>query len=141
MIRLGMLLFALAIPVGASLLGCGCNDIIITEEFEDFCGDVPCNWEASGPVSQVATYHAEVHGVAIPAGSSLSALEAFGSRPPQLLVRCEEGAILEVNGDLKVTTRDSFSWIEGAVGQTMIRVTGSGECIVDDVGLLESCVQ
>lgn len=94
MIRVGVLFFVLAVPFGASLLGCGCDNSIITEEFEDFCDGVPCNWEANGPVSQVPTYHAEVHGVAIPAGSTLTALEDFGARPPRLLVRCDEGAAL-----------------------------------------------
>ena len=139
--RFGALLFVLVLPLSASLLGCFCEDFVLTEEFENFREDgVPCGWTATGPVSQVPTFHSNVFGVAVPAGTTLSSLENFGFRRPSVLVRCEAGASLLLNGSRTSAPSDSFEWVgTNSDANTTISVTGSGQCIVDDVGFTASC--
>lgn len=139
--RFGALLFVLVLPLSASLLGCFCEEFVLTEEFENFCEDgVPCGWTATGPVTRVPTFHSNVFGVAIPAGTTLTSLEGFGTSRPSILVRCEEGASLTINGNRASAPSDSFEWLSsGSEANTTISVGGSGQCIVDDVGFLTSC--
>lgn len=141
MIRLGALLFGIVLPLSASFIGCiDCEDIILTEEFEDFCDGVPCLWEASGPVAQVSTYHAEIHGVAIPADTTLSALEGFGNLTPRVLVRCDEGATIEINERSMSAPSDIFVWLNAPEREFMtIRVSGTGRCVVDDISSYPNC--
>ncbi len=139
--RLGALLLVIVVPLSASLLGCYCDDdLVITEEFERFCDGVPCGWTATGPVSQVPTFHDNVYGVAIPAGTTLTSGEAFGLRSPRILVRCDAGASLQLNGNAQSAPTDSFAWVSSSqTGNTAISVTGSGQCVVDDVGFIDFC--
>ena len=140
--RLGTLLFFVVLPLSASLLGCFCDDqFVITEEFENFCDDgAPCAWDASGPVSQVSTYHAGAHGVAIPAGTTLSGAETFGFLRLGILVQCDEGASVQFNGRGGNAPSDRFTWLYSSeAGTTTISVTGSGQCIVDDIGYIDEC--
>ncbi|MFK8001676.1 MAG: hypothetical protein AB8H86_18930 [Polyangiales bacterium] len=140
--RLGALLFVLVLPLSASLVGCICNDeLVITEEFENFCEDgAPCAWTATGPVSRASTYHPDVYGVAIPAGSTLTGAETFGFRRLGILVQCDEGATVEFNGRAANAPADSFGWLYSSqAGAVSISVSGSGQCIVDDVGFIDEC--
>ncbi|MFT5354410.1 MAG: hypothetical protein ACI9KE_001615 [Polyangiales bacterium] len=141
MIRLGALLFAIVLPISATLTGCFCEEFIITEEFENFCDDgVPCGWTATGPVTQVPTYHDNVFGVAVPAGTTLSSLEDFGSRRPGVLARCDAGASLVLNGETTTVPSDSFDWVFSGSGATTITVTGTGQCVIDDIGFEDDCL-
>jgi hypothetical protein len=140
--RLGALLFVLVLPISASLLGCYCDDeLVITEEFENFCDDgEPCGWTASGPVTRVPTFHADVYGVAIPAGTTLTNSEAFGRQRNGILVQCDAGASVQFNGRTASAPTDSFGWFYSSLeGPTTIGVTGTGRCIVDDVGFIDEC--
>lgn len=140
--RLGALLFVLVLPLSASLVGCICDDeLVITEEFENFCEDgAPCGWTASGPVSRASTYHPDVYGVAIPAGTTLTGAETFGFRRLGILVQCDETAMVEFNGRGSRTASDSFMWFYSSEGGPVtISVSGAGQCIVDDVGFIDEC--
>lgn len=140
--RLGAFLYVLVLPLSASLLGCFCDDhLVITEEFENFCDDgQPCRWEATGPVSQVPTFHTGVYGVAIPAGTTLTSAESFGSRRTGVLVQCDETASIQFNGTPASPPSDTFVWLYATqTGPTTLTVTGSGQCIVDDAGFIDNC--
>ncbi|MEM6955645.1 MAG: hypothetical protein AAF411_27720 [Myxococcota bacterium] len=141
----------LAATTALSNVGCICNEgRQVFEDFEDFCGDAPCGWDASGPVRRTQSFHPSLSSVAIAAGTTLSATVPADYSVIDVLVRCDEGARLVGFSD---PPTNRFEWRMTGVGDfdsqddaviaendVELTVEGEGECIIDDVArALISC--
>ena len=101
--------------VGAFLIALACGDDssgrqpIVRADFEDRCGDVPCEWEqTSGDSSQaryIETIHPGEHGMALsgdgvsirgPGGDVTTTTFTFGSLEARLVARCDAGDSLSI---------------------------------------------
>ena len=111
------------LALGAVLGGLACSDPapqvfnLVTEDFEERCDGVPCEWEqlsgTTGQVRYVETFHAGDHGLELtgegvaargPGGSPMMVQVISGSLQSQLVAVCDPGATLRLSVGLIQTT-------------------------------------
>lgn len=108
--------------VAAVLGGIACSDPppqvfnLVTQDFEETCDGVPCDWEqlagTAGQVRWVETFHAGDHGLELtgdgvgargPGGSPMMVQVVSGSLQGQLVAVCDSGATLRLSVGLLQT--------------------------------------